>query len=127
MKTDRVVGDANLPDGVDLLPGSIVYLDTDVDFTGISLGYGGGRVEGLFGVIDGADPRESVGLWIRLNDFLHKAGNEGADYAAPERHRHRTLGPEGEDRRPAAVEDARRKGRAREGLRERARLLPVGR
>lgn len=82
MKLDRLVGDANLPSGVEILPGSILYLDTDEGLTGISLGYGGAAVEGLFGVIDGADPRETVALWIRMNDYLHKAGNEGAACAA---------------------------------------------
>jgi L-alanine-DL-glutamate epimerase-like enolase superfamily enzyme len=82
MKMDRPVGDANLPSGVEMLPGSILYLDTDQGLTGISLGYGGAAVESLFGVIEGADPRETVALWIRMNDFLHKAGNEGAACAA---------------------------------------------
>ena len=82
MKMDRLVGDANLPSGVEMLPGSIVYLDTDEGLTGISLGYGGAAIEGLFGLVEGADPREVVALWIRMNDFLHKAGNEGAACAA---------------------------------------------
>lgn len=81
MKLDRAVGDANLPSGVDILPGAIVFLDTDEGLSGIALGYGGG-IEGLFGVIEGADPREVVSLWIRMNDYLHKAGNEGAASAA---------------------------------------------
>jgi len=78
---DRAVGDANLPGGVDLLPGSILFLDTDEGVSGIALGYGVG-VDSLFGVIDGADPREVTSLWIRMNDFLHKGGNEGAASAA---------------------------------------------
>ena len=45
MKMDRLVGDANLPSGVEMLPGSILYLETDEDVTGISLGYGGGDRE----------------------------------------------------------------------------------
>jgi len=77
MKMDRLVGDANLPSGVEMLPGSILFLETDENITGISLGYGGG-VEGLFPAIEGRDPREVVALWIRMNDFLHKGGNEGA-------------------------------------------------
>jgi L-alanine-DL-glutamate epimerase-like enolase superfamily enzyme len=81
MKMDRPVGDANLPSGVEMLPGSILWLDTDEGISGLSLGYGGG-IESLFGVIEGADPREVVALWIRMNDFLHKAGNEGAACAA---------------------------------------------
>ena len=107
MKMDRPVGDANLPSGVEMLPGSILYLETDEGVTGISLGYGGG-IEGLFGVIDGADPREVVALWIRMNDWLHKAGNEGAASAVSERHRRRALGHQGEARGRTAVAHARR-------------------
>jgi len=81
MKMDRLVGDANLPSGVEMLPGSILWLETDENVTGISLGYGGG-IESLFGVIEGADPREVVAHWIRMNDHLHKGGNEGAASAA---------------------------------------------
>jgi len=43
MKMDRLVGDANLPSGVEMLPGSILNLETDENVTGISLGYGGGN------------------------------------------------------------------------------------
>lgn len=82
MKMDRLVGDANLPEGVEMLPGSILFLETDAGLTGISLGYGGGAVESLFGAVEGEDPREAVALWIRMNDWLHKAGNEGAACAA---------------------------------------------
>ncbi len=81
MKMDREIADANLPGGVEMLPGSILYLETDENITGISLGFGSG-VEGLFSVIEGQDPRNVVGLWIRMNDYLHKAGNEGAATAA---------------------------------------------
>lgn len=82
MKMDRAVGDANLPQGVDLMPGSILYLETDENITGISLGFGGGRVAALFPAIEGADPREVVGLWIKLNDWVHKTGNRGEMNAA---------------------------------------------
>jgi L-alanine-DL-glutamate epimerase-like enolase superfamily enzyme len=81
MKMDRLVGDANLPSGVEMLPGSILWLETDQDISGIALGYGGG-IESLFGAIEGADPREVIALWIRMNDWLHKGGNEGAASAA---------------------------------------------
>ena len=33
MKMDRAVGDANLPSGVEMLPGSILFLETDEDVT----------------------------------------------------------------------------------------------
>jgi L-alanine-DL-glutamate epimerase-like enolase superfamily enzyme len=82
MKMDRAVADANLPEGVEMLPGSILFIDTDEGITGISLGYGGAGIDALFPVIEGADPREVVGIWIRLNDWLHKAGNEGLANAA---------------------------------------------
>ncbi len=82
MRMDRAVGDANLPEGVDLMPGSILFLETDADLTGIALGYGGGAVAMLFPAIEGEDPREAVGLWMRLNDWVHKGGNEGEANAA---------------------------------------------
>ncbi|HEY0939878.1 MAG TPA: mandelate racemase/muconate lactonizing enzyme family protein [Steroidobacter sp.] len=82
MRMDRAVGDANLPEGVELMPGSILYLETDQNITGISLGFGGGSVGMLFPAIEGEDPRDVVGLWIRMNDWLHKTGNRGEGNAA---------------------------------------------
>jgi L-alanine-DL-glutamate epimerase-like enolase superfamily enzyme len=77
MRMDRAVGDANLPEGVDLMPGSVLYIDTDENITGVSLGFGGAGIATLFQAIEGQDPREVAGLWIKMNDLLHKAGNEG--------------------------------------------------
>jgi L-alanine-DL-glutamate epimerase-like enolase superfamily enzyme len=77
MKLDRLIGDANLPDGTDLMPGSILYLETDENITGISLGFGGTKVGMLFPAIEGEDPRDVVGLWARMNDWVHKMGNRG--------------------------------------------------
>ena len=77
MKLDRPVGDANLPGGVDLLPGSILFIQTDENVTGVSLGYAGAEVAQFFPLIEGHDPREVTALWIKINDCLHKAGNEG--------------------------------------------------
>ncbi|MBI2969904.1 MAG: mandelate racemase/muconate lactonizing enzyme family protein [Gammaproteobacteria bacterium] len=82
MKMDRAVADANLPAGVELLPGSLLYVETDENITGLSLGYGSAGVESLFHLIEGEDPRKVVALWIRINDYLHKGGNEGAASAA---------------------------------------------
>lgn len=77
MRMDRAVGDANLPEGVDLMPGSILYIETDENVTGISLGFGGSKVPMLFPAVEGEDPRDVAGLWARMNDWLHKAGNRG--------------------------------------------------
>ena len=30
MRMDRLIGDANLPEGVDLMPGSVLFLETEV-------------------------------------------------------------------------------------------------
>jgi len=78
MKLDRPIADCNLPEGVELLPGSILYIETDEKITGLSLGFGGGGIEGLFHLIEGQDPREVVHLWMKINDYIHKLGNEGA-------------------------------------------------
>ncbi len=78
MKLDRAISDCNLPEGVELLPGSILYLETDENITGLSLGFGGGGMESLFHLVEGQDPREVVHLWMKINDHIHKAGNEGA-------------------------------------------------
>jgi L-alanine-DL-glutamate epimerase-like enolase superfamily enzyme len=76
MKLDRPIADCNLASGVDLLPGSILFLETDENIIGIALMAGAG-LDSLFKFIEGADPREVVGLWARMNDSLHKIGNRG--------------------------------------------------
>jgi L-alanine-DL-glutamate epimerase-like enolase superfamily enzyme len=76
MRMDRAIADCNLAQGVDLLPGSILFLETDANVTGISLMAGAG-LDSLFQCIEGADPREAIGLWCRMNDSLHKIGNRG--------------------------------------------------
>jgi L-alanine-DL-glutamate epimerase-like enolase superfamily enzyme len=78
MKLDRPIADCNRPEGVELLPGSILYLETDENVTGLGFGFGGEAVEALFPVIEGRDPRETLGLWMAMNDAVHKGGNEGA-------------------------------------------------
>ena len=82
MKMDRPISDCNQPDGVELLPGSILQLQTDTELTGLALGFGGEGIAGLFPVIEGHDPRDVVGLWMKMNDAVHKGGNEGAANAA---------------------------------------------
>ncbi|HWM29938.1 MAG TPA: mandelate racemase/muconate lactonizing enzyme family protein [Woeseiaceae bacterium] len=82
MKLDRPIADCNLPEGLDLLPGSILYLETDENLTGIALGFGGGGIQALFPLIEGEDPREVTHLWLKINDYIHKLGNEGEAHAA---------------------------------------------
>jgi L-alanine-DL-glutamate epimerase-like enolase superfamily enzyme len=82
MKLDRPIADCNLPEGLDLLPGSVLYLETDEGVTGISLGFGVEGVAALFHLIEGEDPREVIHLWMKINDYIHKLGNEGAANAA---------------------------------------------
>ena len=82
MQMDRLIGDANLPSGSDLMPGSILFLETDENITGVALGFGAAGVPMLFPAIEGEDPRDVVGLWARLNDWVHKMGNRGDANAA---------------------------------------------
>jgi hypothetical protein len=42
MRLDRAIADCNLASGVDLLPGSILFLETDENITGIALMTGAG-------------------------------------------------------------------------------------
>jgi len=82
MRLNRPIGDCNLPGGLDLVPASILFLDTDAGLTGISLGFGGAGIDALMPLIIGEDPREVLRLWMRMNDYIHKGGNEGtANYA----------------------------------------------
>jgi len=78
MKMDRPIADCNQPEGVELLPGSVLFIETDEGVTGTGFGFGFEAIEGLFPVIEGCDPREVVALWMRMNDAIHKGGNEGA-------------------------------------------------
>jgi L-alanine-DL-glutamate epimerase-like enolase superfamily enzyme len=82
MKLDRPIADCNLPEGLDLLPGSVLFLETDADLTGIALGFGGDGIAPLFHLIEGEDPREVGHLWMKINDYIHKLGNEGAAHSA---------------------------------------------
>jgi L-alanine-DL-glutamate epimerase-like enolase superfamily enzyme len=82
MKMDRAIADCNQPGGVELLPGSILFLETDENATGIGLGFGGEAIAALFPLIEGSDPRDVVRSWMNMNDAAHKGGNEGATNAA---------------------------------------------
>ena len=72
MKMDRPIGDANSPMGEDLMPASILWIETDLGINGIAPC--AGDVGSLFDIIEGQDPREVVGLWRRMVDATHKGG-----------------------------------------------------
>jgi L-alanine-DL-glutamate epimerase-like enolase superfamily enzyme len=54
------------------MPAGVLWIETDEGVSGIAPG--GGDVERFFHLLEGQDPREVVGLWRRMVDFVHKAG-----------------------------------------------------
>lgn len=72
MQMDRRIADANHPEGEDLMPASLLWLETDEGLSGLALG--GGDIGAVFHLLEGEDPREVVGIWRRLVDHVHKAG-----------------------------------------------------
>lgn len=77
----RPVGDANgrFEDGVTTLP--VVLVDTDEGATGVGLGSHAG-LEGVFGAIEGEDPRAVAALYDRMLRRAFKAGHAGAVFGA---------------------------------------------
>ena len=75
-KIDRGLADANNPSGEDLSIGSLLFLETDEGVTGIAPA-GNEKVQDLFKVIEGQDPRSVVWLWKKMDDFVFKGGNQG--------------------------------------------------
>ena len=72
MQMDRPIADSNYPAGDDLMPSSLLWIETDEDVSGIAPG--GGDVERFFHLLEGQDPREVVGLWRKMVDYVHKGG-----------------------------------------------------
>ena len=72
MQMDRPIADSNYPAGDDLMPSSLLWIETDEGVSGIAPG--GGDVERFFHLLEGQDPREVVGLWRRMVDYVHKGG-----------------------------------------------------
>ena len=72
MQMDRAIADANNPVGDDLMPASLLWIETDEGISGIAPG--GGDIEQFFHLLEGEDPREVVGLWRRMVDYVHKGG-----------------------------------------------------
>jgi len=72
MQMDRPIADSNYPSGDDLMPSSLLWIETDEGVSGIAPG--GGDVERFFHLLEGQDPREVVGLWRKMVDYVHKGG-----------------------------------------------------
>ena len=72
MQMDRLIADSNYPAGDDLMPSSLLWIETDEGVSGIAPG--GGDVERFFHLLEGQDPREVVGLWRKMVDYVHKGG-----------------------------------------------------
>lgn len=72
MQMDRSIGDANSPVGEDLMPASILWIETDEGIEGVAPC--AGNVGSLFRFIEGQDPREVVSLWRKMVDATHKSG-----------------------------------------------------
>ena len=72
MQMDRPIADSNYPAGDDLMPSSLLWIETGEGVSGIAPG--GGDVERFFHLLEGQDPREVVGLWRKMVDYVHKGG-----------------------------------------------------
>ena len=73
MQMDRAIADANNPVGDDLMPASLLWIETDEGWIS-GIAPGGGDIEQLFCICWGEDPREVVGLWRKMVDYVHKGG-----------------------------------------------------
>jgi len=76
---DRRLGDVNAPDGFGRVALSAVFVDTDEELTGVSVGSpAAGAVLGVLReCLLGEDPRSVRGLWQRMVDVAFKGGNAG--------------------------------------------------
>jgi L-alanine-DL-glutamate epimerase-like enolase superfamily enzyme len=79
---NRLIGDANFPEGRRQLSGQVVRVATDEGLTGLGLGGSASSVANLAPVLIGADPRGVRGLWKRMADHLFKAGTVGESNSA---------------------------------------------
>ena len=78
---DRPLGDANGPEGDDLIVSSILIIDTDEGISGVAP-LGNGQVKNLFKVIEGKDPRETFTHWQNMIRYAFKGGDEGEVHGA---------------------------------------------
>ena len=79
-EVERLVGDANCPEGMRRWAGMGVFLDTDEGLTGVSISFPETRshIHSIVdGVIVGHDPRGVRGMWQKMMEVVFKAGNSG--------------------------------------------------
>ena len=77
----RRIGDANGVAPSDRATASLLFIETDENITGIAMG-GSPAIPQVFRVVEGQDPRSTVGLWKTMADFVFKTGNEGQNFSA---------------------------------------------
>jgi L-alanine-DL-glutamate epimerase-like enolase superfamily enzyme len=82
IKLHRPIGDANCPEGGQLMPGQALFLETDEGVSGISFGGGAMVSQIVEHVLLGEDPRGVRGLWNRMVDYVFKGGHRGEAAAA---------------------------------------------
>jgi L-alanine-DL-glutamate epimerase-like enolase superfamily enzyme len=75
----RPIGDVNLPEGADQGYDIAVFVHTDEDLTGVSIGpaAAGFALTRLEGLLAGKDPRSIRACFSRMLAFAFKAGNSG--------------------------------------------------
>ena len=73
---DRPLGDANGPEGDDLIVSNILIINTDEGISGIAP-LGNNQVANLFKIIEGKDPRETFSHWQNMVRYAFKGGDEG--------------------------------------------------
>jgi L-alanine-DL-glutamate epimerase-like enolase superfamily enzyme len=72
----RRIGDVNGVADSELMPVTVLVLETDVGLEGVAVG-ATSDVELLFGAVDGRDPRSVTGLYDRMLAHTFKAGHAG--------------------------------------------------
>ena len=73
---DRPLGDANGPEGDDLIVSNILIINTNEGISGIAP-LGNNQVDNLFKIIEGKDPRETFSHWQNMIRYAFKGGDEG--------------------------------------------------
>jgi len=78
----HATADANGVSESELAAAALIFIETDENITGLAPAKPNTSMEKFFRVIDGEDPRSTIGLWKRMNDHIFKNNNEGDDFKA---------------------------------------------